>query len=63
MKNIKYKYLIFNNKIFILYTSQSELIYKHNTIREISEKVNPPRSLFIKYDVTVKRRSRGGSGQ
>ena len=44
------------DKIFILYTSQSELIYKHNTIREISEKVNPPRSLFIKYDVIVNGR-------
>ena len=44
------------DKIFILYTSQSELIYKHQTIREISEKVNPPRSLFIKYDVIVNGR-------
>lgn len=41
------------DKIFILYTSESELIQKHHTICETSEKFNPPRSLFVKYDVIV----------
>jgi hypothetical protein len=41
------------DKIFILDTSIHQLINSHHTIRESSEKLNPPRSLFIKYDVLV----------
>jgi hypothetical protein len=41
------------DKIFILDTSVHNLINSHHTIRETSEKLNPPRSLFIKYDVFV----------
>jgi len=41
------------DKIFILDTSIDELIKSHHTIRELSEKLNPPRSLFIKYDILI----------
>lgn len=41
------------DKIFILNTSLSDLIYKHNLICELSEKLNPPRSLFIKYNILI----------
>jgi len=41
------------DKIFILETSMYQLINSHHTIQEKSEKLNPPRSLFIKYDVLI----------
>ncbi len=41
------------DKIFILTTNIPYLINHHNKIRETSEKINPPRSLFIKYTVLV----------
>jgi hypothetical protein len=41
------------DKIFILETSINQLINSHHTIKELSEKLNPPRSLFIKYDVLI----------
>ena len=41
------------DKIFIINTSIYQLINSHHTIRESSEKLNPPRSLFIKYDILV----------
>lgn len=41
------------DKLFILHTSESELIHKHKAICEASEILNPPRSLFTKYDIFV----------
>jgi len=41
------------DKIFILNTNISDLIYHHNKIRESSEKINPPRSLMVKYTILV----------
>jgi hypothetical protein len=41
------------DKIFILTTNIPYLINNHNNIREASEKINPPRSLFIKYTILV----------
>jgi hypothetical protein len=41
------------DKIFILETSMHQLINSHHTIQETSEKFNPPRALFIKYDVLI----------
>jgi hypothetical protein len=41
------------DKIFILTTNIPYLINHHNKIREISEKITPPRSLFIKYTVLI----------
>lgn len=39
------------DKIFILDTNIPYLIHHHDKIRETSEKINPPRSLMIKYSV------------
>jgi hypothetical protein len=41
------------DKIFILTTNIPYLIHHHNQIRETSEKINPPRALFIKYTILV----------
>jgi hypothetical protein len=41
------------DKIFILNTNIPYLIKYHNQIRETSEKINPPRSLMIKYTVLI----------
>ncbi len=41
------------DKIFILNTNIPYLINHHNKIRESSEKINPPRSLMIKYTVLI----------
>ena len=41
------------DKIFILTTNIPYLIHHYKQIREISEKINPPRSFFIKYTVLI----------
>jgi len=41
------------DKIFILTTNIPYLIHHHKQIRETSEKINPPRSLFIRYTMLI----------
>ncbi len=41
------------DKIFILDTNIPYLIHHHNKIKETSEKMNPPRSLLVKYTILI----------